>query len=126
MGAGCAAHGNCTSATGTTGGGDCIPQSLDGGSQALTGFTGGYCSPVCTASCMPGGECLNVGSFNRCFQTCTGPNAGRSTCRTGYVCMEVTSGGNPLPYGVCFPSCAQPGNACNPGFFCNSSTGYCE
>lgn len=95
--------------------------------NAPTGFTGGYCASVCTSGCQPGGECLNVGSLSRCFQKCNGPDLGRSSCRTGYVCVGIQDAQmNPLPYGVCFPNCSQPGNSCNQGFSCNTLTGYCE
>lgn len=105
-------------------GGSCIPGTLDGG--APSGFTSGYCSPQCSSTCVPGGECLNVGSFNRCFQTCPDPDVGRSSCRSGYVCVGLSdSSQNPLPYGACFPSCTAAGSGCTQGI-CNTVTGQCE
>lgn len=103
--------------------GSCIPGTLDGGA---TGFTNGYCSPVCGSTCIAGGECVGVGSFNRCFQTCPAPDTGRSTCRLGYVCVGLTDAQQqPLPYGICYPSCTSVGAGCQTGV-CNTTTGQCE
>lgn len=125
FGAACTLNTQCQSATGVLTGGSCIPPTVDGG--ATSGFPGGYCSPGCTSTCIAGGECINVGTFSRCFQSCPAPDQGQSSCRSGYVCVGLTDPQmNLLPFGICFPSCTQPGNGCQSPTFCNSFTGQCE
>lgn len=48
---------------------------------------------------------------------CPTPNT-RSTCRAGYTCFSVGTGG------ICYPDCAATG--CGAGKTCNSTTGHCQ
>lgn len=79
--------GACTSGT------DCQSGVCD------TSVTGGYCTQQCSqaAPCPSGSTCVALDQTTLlCLANCTG--SGQSTCRTGYVCTPLQSGG-----GVCFP-----------------------
>lgn len=102
-----------TSCTGdTTCGGD--------GAYCVTGFPGGYCAALCdTTPCPIGSTCIAGQTASVCLSACSGPRAGRSSCRSGYVCEDDGSGG-----GVCIPGCTVNAD-CSPQI-CNVGTGYCE
>ncbi len=106
--------------------GFCLPET---GSAGPTGFNGGACMADCTFNrdCGDDGLCLGVSDTDDtsfCIEKCPGPGT-RSTCRDGYTCIPLTSGGMPIADGVCFPACDSPNNACDMGA-CNATTGLCE
>ena len=49
-----------------------------------------------------------------CIEKCLNPGE-RSTCRAGYTCGVLTSGGVPIPEGACFPDCSAPSWECEMG-----------
>ncbi len=106
--------------------GVCLTDALvDGGSSA---FVGGYCSAPCDdsshCSADGGAICISLGTFGACAQSCTGPQQGQGSCRTGYVCRGIRAApdGGPLSTGFCWPSCKTSG--CAAGVTCQAS-GYC-
>jgi hypothetical protein len=132
--AGCTADTGCLTGDGLSTGeqGSCIPATganPDGGAGTgfATGWLGGYCNPTCSAAgTCPAGTCVGIVGGNYCMGNCTGPGAGRGSCRTGYVCSGLTFGdGGASPWGVCSPDCRNAGAGCNPGSTCNS-LGYCQ
>jgi hypothetical protein len=71
-------------------------------------------------NCTGDDVCLN----QDCWERCSGPRQGQSTCRPGYVCGGlVTTDGGVITYGYCKPDCHLPGAGCTIGS-CDS-LGYC-
>lgn len=105
--------------------GFCLPEVWDGGP---TGYAGGFCTAACSTSlhCGDGGLCVSFSSGSSlCEVKCNAPNGGQGECRSGYVCKGgLTSGGTPLSYGYCIPSCENAGMTCSQGYFCDA--GYCR
>lgn len=86
-----------------------------------TGFPGGYCTRDCaTSACPTGAKCVSGATVSLCLDTCTGPRAGRSTCRQSYVCEDDGAGS-----GVCVPDCSTIVDYCDAPQVCAAS-GYCE
>jgi hypothetical protein len=116
----CTATTQCT--TGASPG--CLPQVLPDGGQS--GFPGGWCSSGCNtdADCGPGGVCLSTGQQNLCFAACTGVRQAGNSCRSGYICDELTyvDGGAITTFGFCLPNCnTSPGfctSVCTAGGWC--------
>ncbi len=106
--------------------GFCFPEST---SMGPTGFNGGACMADCTFNdeCGDDGTCVRVSTdgTSYCIEKCLNPGE-RSTCRAGYTCGVLTSGGVPIPEGACFPDCSAPGWECEMGQTCNTTTGQCE
>jgi hypothetical protein len=113
--------------------GVCLPPTLpDGGASP---FVGGYC----TAPCVDASHCSTDGGATcvaivvggavagaACMHTCEAPQAGPSSCRTGYLCRGLRQAdGGLAPRGVCYPSCLNQGAACPTGTTCQTS-GYCQ
>ncbi len=85
-----------------------------------TGFPQGYCTLDCsTASCPAGSKCISGATASYCFDTCTGPRNGQSSCRANYVCEDDGSGG-----GLCIPNCSAITDFCDAPHTCLAS-GYC-
>lgn len=90
------------------------------GAYCVETFPGGYCAALCdTTPCPIGATCIAGQTASVCLAACSGPRAGRSSCRSGYVCEDDGSGG-----GVCIPGCTTNAD-CSPQS-CNTGTGYCE
>jgi serine protease len=92
----------------------------DGG-WCITSYPGGYCTRDCNAeACPAGSKCYEVNPDTGdkvCFQSCSGPDQGQSTCRSSYVCYDDTAGG-----GQCLPNCTVLDicvNTC-------AANGYCQ
>lgn len=94
-----------------------------GGAICVTGFPNGYCTQSCiTDACPLGSACTRFAEDNQvCLAVCTGPGAGRSGCRAGYVCYADGTGA-----GVCLPSCANDTDCDGTAGSCNTTTGYCR
>jgi serine protease len=94
----------------------------DGG-RCITSYPGGYCTRDCASqACPSGSKCVDsTTSGRRCIATCTGPDTGRSTCRTSYVCYSDGTGD-----GLCFPNCSAYDVCDGVLFTCNTANGYCE
>lgn len=128
VGLACSTHPDCQNG-GSFPAGGCIPAlNPDGGSS---GWTDGYCTAECSQDpALCGGNAICLGfsaSDSFCMDKCAAPNAGRSDCRTGYVCqgylLSLSDGGTmPSTDGFCYPSCQNRG--CPQGSSCSSS-GYC-
>lgn len=110
----------------------CLPSTqLDGGP---TPYVGGYCTAPCDdsshCSADGGAGCVLIGSggaaIAACLRLCDGPNAGPSSCRTGYLCRGIRQpDGGTAPKGVCWPSCLNVGASCPTGTTCQAN-GYCQ
>jgi serine protease len=96
---------------------------LDGG-RCVKGYPGGYCTRDCnTQSCPAGSKCYLVDpatNSRACIQTCTGPNAGQSNCRSSYVCYDDEEGG-----GQCLPNCTALNVCLGTSLTCRAD-GYCR
>jgi hypothetical protein len=96
----------------------------------LTAWVSGYCSSTCKLGlCVGAGVCL---SDSQCYSPCTQPGQGKSSCRVGYVCVQLYNGfadgglGPPISgSGVCKPDCRNLNAVCSSGLRC-SALGYCE
>ena len=114
----------------------CGPPPYDGTCilASTNGFTGGYCSASCsvdpTTHCGSTGVCVDFGNIffpdQECRSSCSGPMAGQSNCRAGYVCEGLPDNdGGTLPTGYCTPNCHNSGSpACLVPLGC-ASNGYC-
>ncbi len=87
----------------------------------VTAWPGGYCSKNCaTDACPLGSSCIDSGTAKFCLAICTGPGAGQSNCRSGYVCYDDGTG-----KGSCLPACTTNAD-CGTNGSCNLATGYCQ
>lgn len=67
-----------------------------------TGWSDGYCTEECTATCHSGAKCVAFEDASYCMSPCIGP----FDCRDGYVCNLLA--------GACIPDCRL-------GFDCGTS-----
>ncbi|WP_224364912.1 S8 family peptidase [Hyalangium versicolor] len=90
----------------------------------VTAYPGGYCSRDCSSqACPSGSKCYIVNSATgarSCIASCTGPDAGQSTCRTSYVCYDDGAGS-----GECLPDCRAQNICTSAGLACDRR-GYCQ
>jgi hypothetical protein len=108
--------------------GFCYPETT---SQGPTGWAGGACMADCSGgngyACGTRGVCVGVSATVAfCIARCEHPNTKGPDCRPDYTCAPLTSGGQPLAFGACFPGCDAAGNGCDVGELCNTTTGFCE
>jgi serine protease len=90
--------------------------------RCVTSYPGGYCTRDCSSrACPTGSRCVDSGSSRLCLAACTGPQQGRSTCRTSYVCYGDGTGG-----GLCLPDCTAYNICSGTGYTCDTFSGYCE
>jgi hypothetical protein len=107
--------------------GFCYPETTP---QGPTGWAGGACMADCSGgngyACGTGGVCVGVSAtVAYCIARCEHPGTRGPDCRPDYTCAPLTSGGQPLAFGACFPGCDAANNGCDVGEVCDTTTGFC-